>query len=69
MARRSNRVNVEWETPESLDWEQAGVEVLMDIRAELQKLNGLLHCSNFIGIPSTLRGIERKLPRTPKVKK
>lgn len=27
--------------------------------SELRKLNRLLHCSNFIGIPKTLRSIEK----------
>jgi len=36
--------------------------VLMDIRDELQKLNTLLGCPNFVGIPRTLRTISRKIP-------
>lgn len=45
----------------------ATVAVLMDIREELQRLNSLLHCSNFIGIPRTLKTISRKIPvRKPK---
>lgn len=31
------------------------VAVLMDIRDELQRLNRLLHCSNFLEIPRQLR--------------
>lgn len=38
------------------------VVLLMDVRDELQRLNGLLHCSNFTGIPGTLRTISRKMP-------
>jgi hypothetical protein len=34
----------------------------MDIRAELQTLNRLLHCPNFTGIPQTLRSIRRSMP-------
>lgn len=45
----------------------ATLAVLMDIRDELKMLNGLLHCSNFVGIPSTLKAIDRKL-RTPRKK-
>jgi hypothetical protein len=29
------------------------------MRAELVRLNGLLHCANFVGIPATLRAIRR----------
>lgn len=35
--------------------EAATLVVLMDVRDELQRLNTLLHCSNFTGIPQTLR--------------
>jgi hypothetical protein len=63
MKRHANRVNVEWETmAEGFTWEQVGIEVLMDIRSELQTLNRLLHCPNFTGIPQTLRSIRRSMP-------
>ena len=39
--------------------EDAQLAVLMDIRAELRKLNRLLHCDNFVGIPRVLEGIKR----------
>lgn len=42
--------------------EHIKVVTLCDIRAELIKLNSLLHCHNFQGIPATLKGIRRKLP-------
>jgi len=48
-------------------WQAVEVAVLMDIRDELQRLNGLLHCVNFTGIPATLRSIRRNMP--PRVKK
>lgn len=35
--------------------------VLMDIRDELQRLNALLHCTNFRQIPRTLSNIDRRL--------
>lgn len=38
------------------------VALLMDIRDELKRLNTLLHCHNFVGIPATLRTISRKMP-------
>lgn len=33
---------------------QAQLAVLMDVRDELKKLNGLLHCPNFQNIPRKL---------------
>jgi len=67
MARRRQRVNSEWETPEGdgFRWEHVQIEVLMDIREELRRLNLLLHCQNFQNIPSKLEAIRRKLP-TPR---
>jgi hypothetical protein len=63
MARNRSRVNVEWTTPASgWTWDHVALEVLMDIRAELQKLNALLHCHNFTGIPTTLRSIRKAMP-------
>ena len=48
--------------------EHAQLAALMDLRDELQgiradvsRLTTLLHCSNFIAIPRTLRTISRKL--------
>lgn len=51
--------NANWSLPELRceTWEQVNVAVLMDIRDELQKLNRLLHCSNFLEIPRILRTI------------
>ena len=40
-------------------WERAGIAVLMDIRDELQRLNAAIYCPNFIGIPRTLRAIQK----------
>lgn len=44
------------------------VAILQDIRAELQKLNGLLSCPNFTGIPRTLKKIDARLAKTRKLK-
>lgn len=45
MARRGNRIGVEWQTNEKdLDWQQVQVEVLMDIREELRRLNRTVGC-------------------------
>lgn len=46
----------------SVSVSDAQLLVLMDIRAELQKLNRVIGCQNFLDIPRTLKGIQRKLP-------
>lgn len=43
--------------------------VLMDIRDELKKLNAVLHCPNFLGIPHELRQIKERLPKRRRKKK
>lgn len=50
-------------------WEKVQVAVLMDIRREVRALNRLLSCSNFLGIPRTLRSIERNTKKPPRKKK
>ena len=66
--------DVEWYVcwPEQNDgrvsWEGRQLAVLMDIRDELKKLNGLLHCSNFKAIPGELREIRRNTTK-PRRKK
>jgi hypothetical protein len=52
-------------------WEEVSTGVLMDIRDELQTLNRLLGCKNFLEIPQTLKKIcmqtkKRKYVRKPK---
>ena len=48
---------------------EAQLAVLMDLRDELKWLNDLLHCSNFVGIPQTLRMIQQHTKPKPKPKK
>lgn len=43
--------------------------VLMDIRDELQQLNAVLNCRNFLAIPHTLKTIARNTRKKPKAKK
>lgn len=54
-------------------WQHVQIAVLMDIRDELQTLNGLLDCPNFTRIPLTLReirnGLRRKRKKRPLDKK
>ena len=38
-------------------WERVGIAVLMDLRDELQRLNRLLACPQFLSIPSKLEAI------------
>jgi len=45
----------------------AMLAVLMDIRDELQRLNELLHCRNFLDVPHTLRRIDRRLATSRKL--
>jgi hypothetical protein len=47
-------------------YQRGSLAVLMDIRDELKRLNKLLHCSNFVQIPATLRGLR---PDIAKLKK
>lgn len=59
--------DVKWNIPDPCPGTDfAQLSVLMDIRDELKRLNELLHCPRFMGIPTTLRGIQRKLPGRPK---
>lgn len=47
----------------------AHLAVLMDIRDEMQRLNRLLHCSNFIGIPRELANITKNTRKPRKVRR
>lgn len=69
MARRRNRTNVDWETPESFGWDHVLIEVLMDVREELRKLNAVLACPNFLEIPQTLRTIRKHTGRLPSIRR
>jgi hypothetical protein len=50
-------------------WEYVPIAVLMDIRDDLKKLNALLHCHNFVGIPQTLRTIAKQTKKRKYVRK
>jgi hypothetical protein len=61
--------DADWNFPEKVaNWEQAGVAVLMDIRAELKRINQTLGCPGFQAIPRKLDAIERNT-RKPKRRK
>lgn len=48
--------------------EEARLAVLMDIRDELKRLNSLLHCQNFLGMPRVLKRIDSRLAKRIKLK-
>lgn len=60
---RSDIRNMEWDIHINDDgtWpsEKVTIALLVDLRAELRRLNTLLHCSNFIDIPHKLERIKR----------
>jgi len=70
--RTPGKTDVDWQTGDNNSYEAVTLEVLMDVRRELKRLNELLYCPNFVGIPQDLREIKRntKKPakRKPKVK-
>jgi hypothetical protein len=70
--------NLDWNVG-NLDWnvgerdaqsrptyDQIKVSLLLDIRDELQKLNALLHCTNFQRIPTKLDSIRAATNRIDK---
>ncbi len=67
MAGSHRRANENWDAAEKDNrvpsWERVNTIVLMDIRAELQRLNSLLHCQNFINIPRQLEPIAKMAKR------
>ena len=75
--KASEKYGVNWtvhstlEGPNIFDRETTQIILLQEIRGELQRLNRLLHCSNFTDLPRTLRDIrtnttKRKYVRKPK---
>lgn len=50
-------------------WDGVKIALLMDLRDELQKLNRLLHCHNFVGIPQTLKTIAKQTKKRKYVRK
>lgn len=75
MSRRANRVNVHWETPSgdaghAFDWGHVRVEVLQDIRSELQAIRHLLECHRIQRMFATIERLDRRFvtKRKPKRK-
>ena len=65
--------NVNWaplnENGNAPTWERVGITVLMDIRDELQTLNGVLRCPSFQRIPRHLARIAANTTRPKRKKK
>jgi hypothetical protein len=65
--------NTEWQTRNAFgiahSWDTAQVDVLMDIRDELQKLNRVFECGNFLRIPYTLECIQKNTKKPKKRKR
>ena len=58
----TRRKNIDWTleaSPKPPGMDGARLAVLMDIRDELQTLNGILNCRNFLRIPYVLDEIKR----------
>lgn len=69
MTRRRGRISAEWETPESGNgflWEHVAIEVLMDIRTELQTIRRLTECQNvqrgFVAMQSLDKHMKKRFP-------
>ena len=69
--------NLQWILPEGTpnaeggcnhSWASLHAALLMDLRDELQKLNALLHCDNFIAIPQKLDAVVRNTAKRHKPK-
>lgn len=69
MSEDRRRKNINWLIGDGVNKtvgiSDASLAVLMDIRDELQRLNTLLHCTNFLGMPATLRNIAMYTKRIP----
>ena len=53
---------------QALTWERVNTAILLDIRDELQELNKLLRCPNFLAIPRELGQIRRNTTKPKKRK-
>ena len=66
----SKQANAQWDLWESDDNlyspDQVLLAVMMDIRAEIRRLNSVLQCPNFISVPSKLDQIARNTKRRKK---
>jgi len=63
MARHKD---VNWTLHEPVSWNDINAALLMDIRDELQRLNAVLHCPDFLDIPRQLRLIRQNITKPKK---
>jgi len=69
MAVDKRHKNGNWQLPTNAQtgridsWDSVKIAILMDIRDELQSLNSLFRCPNFVGFPRLLRDIRRNTTR------
>ena len=66
MARRGH---IDWNLPETNEWDTVKTALLMDLRDELKKLNGWIGCANTMAIPHILREIAVNTKRETKRKR
>lgn len=64
----TRHANRSWNLGDPIVWERVPIALLMDIRDELQKLNRLLACQNFLDIPFTLHKIRLNTAKPRKTK-
>jgi hypothetical protein len=64
-ANTARNLNWELHLNENGTWPDARVQIalLADIRAELVKLNTLLHCHNMLNIPHVLKRIDKRMQK------
>ena len=53
----------------TIDVDQLQILLLMEVREQLKKLNGLLHCERFVGIPGKLERIVKNTSKPRKRKR
>lgn len=69
MSEYTRKTNYQWSTVDGDNsFGAAQLQVLQDLRDELQKLNTLLHCPNAIRIPQILDAIRRNTTKRKRKK-
>ena len=66
--------DADWNLPDSkqpgntVSFDTINAALLLNIRDELKRLNDLLYCVNFVGIPHTLKRIDKRLAKSHPLK-
>lgn len=55
----SRAANMDWNVGDNPSWDRSKLATLMDIRDELQTLNRVFRCHNFLAVPDLLRAIKK----------